>query len=112
MSFALTRAEVDRKSNAGVGYGSKARVIVLLVTVAQWLTVAGVVAQTFGAVKGFKVAEPFPAPNEKQTKSLLQGGKAVLLPGGAFLSDGVLLQTFSETNTPQLIVRAQQCFYN
>jgi lipopolysaccharide export system protein LptA len=69
-------------------------------------------AQTFGSMKGFKVAEPYPAPNEKQTKSLLEAGKAVLVPGGALLSEGVTLQAFTVTNTLQLVVRAEHCFYN
>ena len=112
MPVALTTAEAHRESNAGARYRSKPGVMVLVVTVSHWLTVGIAVAQTFGAVKGFKVAEPFPSPHEKQTKSLLQGGNAVFVPGGAMLSDGVLLQTFSETNTPQMIVRAEHCFYN
>jgi lipopolysaccharide export system protein LptA len=63
--------------------------------------------------KGFKIAEPYGPPHEDQTKSLLEGGQALVLPGGsALLSDGVTLHTFSETNTPQVIVRARECFYN
>src|SRR5579859_4955726 len=69
-------------------------------------------AQTFGAMKGFKVAEPYGPPYEKQTKSLLESGKAQAVRGGWLLSDGVTLQTFTETNTLQLLVRAQECFYN
>ncbi len=69
-------------------------------------------AQTFGAMKGFKVAEPYGPPYEKQTKSLLEAGKAVMVHGGALLSDGVTLRSFTETNTLQLVVRAQECFYN
>ena len=69
-------------------------------------------AQTFGAMKGFKVAEPYGPPYEKQTKSKLEAGKALLVPGGALLSEGVTLQIFTETNTPLLLVRAEHCFYN
>ena len=63
-------------------------------------------------MKGFKVAEPYGPPNEKQTKSLLEAGKALMVPGGALLSDGVTLQAYTETNTVQFIVRAEHCFYN
>jgi hypothetical protein len=74
-------------------------------------------SQPFGGkgipAKGFKIAEPYGPPYESQTKSLLEGGQALILPGGnAQLSEGVTLRTFSETNTPQLIVRARECFYN
>ena len=74
-------------------------------------TAAGV-AQTVGAFKGFKVAQPYPAPYEKQTKSRLEAGRAVPVRGGYFLSEGVLLRTYSETNTLQLTARAQECFYS
>ena len=81
-----------------------------------WLT-PGFSGQPFGAkgipAKGFKIAEPHDSPYESQTKSLLEGGKALVLPGGsAVLSEGVVLRTFSETNTAQLVVRARECFYN
>jgi lipopolysaccharide export system protein LptA len=69
-------------------------------------------AQTFGAMKGFKLAEPYGPPFEKQTKTLLGAGKALPTTGGAYLSDGVTLQAFTETNTPQFVVRAQYCFYS
>jgi lipopolysaccharide export system protein LptA len=63
--------------------------------------------------KGFKVADHYPPPHETQIKSLLQGGKAVpLVAGKTLLSDGVTLQTFSETNTLQLTVTASQCLYD
>lgn len=73
--------------------------------------------QPFGAngipVKGFKLAEPYGPPNEGQTKSRLEGGKALVLPSGsALLSDGVVLRIFSVTNALQLVVRADECFYN
>jgi lipopolysaccharide export system protein LptA len=64
-------------------------------------------------IKGFTIAEPYGPPHEQQNKSVLVAGKALLLPGGnALLSDGVTVRFFSETNTPQLVVRAQQCVYN
>lgn len=71
---------------------------------------------TFGAkafqAKGFKIGEPYGPPYEKQIKSLLEAGKALPLPGGKYLlSEGVILHTFSETNTAQLVVRVDQCFY-
>src|SRR5438046_1353070 len=112
MSVPFTKPGLDRQSSAAARSRRKTPAIVLLMIVGHCLTVAMVGAQTFGAIKGFKVAEPHAPPHEKQTKSLLQGGKAVLVPGGAVLSEGVLLQTFSETNTPQIIVRAQECFCN
>src|SRR5689334_11010207 len=63
--------------------------------------------------KGFKIADSYDPPYETQTKSLVVGEKALLLPNGnALLSEGVTLRTFSETNTPQLIVRADNCFFN
>src|SRR6266404_2649544 len=63
--------------------------------------------------KGFKVADHYGPPYETQIKSLLQGGKATPLSGGkTLLSDGVTLQTFTETNTLQLIVKAPQCLYD
>jgi lipopolysaccharide export system protein LptA len=63
--------------------------------------------------KGFKVAEPYDPPYETQTKSLVVGETALVFPNGnAELSDGVTLRTFSETNTPQLIVQGDNCFYN
>lgn len=69
-------------------------------------------AQGIGAFKGFKVAQPFPAPHEKQTKSLLEGGLATPARGGYVLSEGVTLRVFSESNTVQLVVRSRECFYN
>jgi lipopolysaccharide export system protein LptA len=73
--------------------------------------------QLFGGkgipAKGFKIAEPYGPPHETQTKSLLEGGQALVMPdGSAMLSDEVILRTFSETNTLQLIVKARECFYN
>jgi lipopolysaccharide export system protein LptA len=63
--------------------------------------------------KGFKIADSYDPPYETQTKSLVVGEKALLLPNGnALLSEGVTLRTFSETNTPQLVVRADNCFFN
>ena len=68
---------------------------------------------TIKPIKGFKVAEPYPPPHETQTKSLLEGGRALPQPGGkSFLSEGVVLRTFSETNTPQLIVKCDDCVYD
>jgi lipopolysaccharide export system protein LptA len=69
-------------------------------------------AQTFGAMKGFKVAEPYPTPNEKQTKSRLEAGQALPVRSGYLLSEGVTLWAFSESNTLQLVVRGQECFYS
>jgi lipopolysaccharide export system protein LptA len=69
-------------------------------------------AQTFGVTKGFKAAEPYGPPYEKQIKSFLESGKALMVPGGAMLSDGVTLHTFTESNTLQLVVKAEHCFYN
>lgn len=68
--------------------------------------------QNVGAFKGFKVAQPYPAPYEKQTKSQLEAGRAVPVRGGYLLSEGVLLRTYSETNTLQLTARANECFYS
>src|SRR5436309_3116915 len=77
-------------------------------------------AQTLGGnvridkpVKGFKVAEPHPPPNETRTKTLPEGGKALPLGRGiTLLSDGVTLRTFSVTNAPEIVVKCQECFYN
>src|SRR5258708_3297107 len=41
-------------------------------------------AQSFGPTKRFKIAEPYPPPYETQTKSLLEGGKALPMPGGKY----------------------------
>jgi len=63
--------------------------------------------------KGFKVADHYPPPHETQIKSLLEGGKATPLGAGkTLLSDGVTLQTFTETNTLQIRVMAPQCLYD
>ena len=35
-----------------------------------------------------------------------------MVRGGALLSNGVTLRTFTETNTLQIVVRAQECFYD
>jgi lipopolysaccharide export system protein LptA len=68
---------------------------------------------TIKPIKGFKVAEPFPPPHETQTKFQIQGGKAFPQPGGkTLLSEGVILRTFTETNTPQLVVECQECVYD
>jgi lipopolysaccharide export system protein LptA len=67
----------------------------------------------FVSGKGITIAEPYGPPHEQQNKSVLTAGKYLLLPGGNFLfSDGVTNRLFSETNTLQLVVRAQQCIYN
>jgi len=68
--------------------------------------------QVAGAFKGFKVAQPYGAPYEKQTKSQLEAGKALPVRGGYLLSEGVTLRAISESNTLQLVVQAQECFYS
>jgi lipopolysaccharide export system protein LptA len=64
--------------------------------------------------KGYKISEYYPAPYELQLKSMLEGGKVVPQGDGKVLelSEGVLLRTFSITNTPQLIVETPQCRYD
>ncbi len=77
-------------------------------------------AQTLGGnvridkpIKGFKVAEPHASPYETRMKSLLEGGKGLPLGGSIILlSEEVTLRTFSITNTPQIVVKCRECFYN
>ena len=64
-------------------------------------------------LKNFKVAEPYGPPNETHTKSTLEGGQALPVAGGnTLLSDGVTLRTYTITNTPQIVVKCQDCLYN
>jgi lipopolysaccharide export system protein LptA len=100
--------------------GSLVKVLALLFLIGIWSShLPTTFAQNLGGkatvkpFKNFKTAEPYPPPHETQTKSLLEGGKGVLLPGGkTLLSDGVTLRTFSETNTPQIIVKIRECIYD
>jgi lipopolysaccharide export system protein LptA len=55
--------------------------------------------------KGFKVAEHYAPPHEAQIKSTLDGGKATPLAG-------VIMQSFSESNTLQLTIKAPECLYD
>src|SRR5579859_4654473 len=68
---------------------------------------------TIKPIKGFKIAEPYDSPNETQIKSRIEGGQALPEPGGrTILSQGVILRTFTRTNTPELIVKCQECVLN
>lgn len=63
--------------------------------------------------KGYKVAEHYGPPHESQIKSLLEGGSFTPLVGGqTLLSNGITLQTFTESNTLQLVIKAPECLYD
>ena len=54
-------------------------------------------------VQNFKVSpENYPAPNERQMKSLLEGTTGRAEPGGIYLVTGARLRTFEPSGKPDL----------
>jgi len=68
--------------------------------------------QTFGEVKGFKIAEYYEAPHEGQMKSLLEAAKARRLADGRYLLTDASAQTLRVTGGRDLVVRTPQCVYD
>ena len=64
-------------------------------------------------VSNYAVPENFGPPHETQVKSLLEGDEAELQTSShQVLIRGLKLQTFNETGTTQMVVRAPHCFYD
>jgi len=69
-------------------------------------------AQTFGTIKGFRVAEAYAPPNESQFKSLLEAATAKRVADGQWLLTGALVQTFRVNGQRDLVAKTPECFYN
>jgi hypothetical protein len=66
----------------------------------------------FGRVNNFKVPEFYPAPNQKQLKSLVQGAVAEPSPDGLIKITKLRVETFKEDGTLEGVVEAPECVYN
>jgi lipopolysaccharide transport protein LptA len=69
-------------------------------------------AQPITIKGGFKSAEYYPAPNETQMRSLLEGAGAQPQADGRLLVTDAKYQTFRTNNEVELNVEAPQCFYD
>ena len=69
-------------------------------------------AQPITIKGGFKSAEYYPAPNETQMRSLLEGAGAQPQADGRLLVTKAKYQTFRTNNEVELNVEAPQCFYD
>ena len=71
-----------------------------------------VVAQQGIVVQNFRVEpERYPAPNERQAKSLLEGSRAEPLPGGRLRVTDAKLQTFRTNGQVEMVVITPRCEY-
>ena len=69
-------------------------------------------AQPITVTGGFKSAEYYPAPNETQMKSLLEGASVQPQPDGRVLVTEAKYRTFRTNSEVELSVEAPQCFYD
>jgi hypothetical protein len=79
------------------------------------LVTAIAVAQSpslFGRVNDFKVPEFYPAPNQKQLKSLVRGAVAEPSPDGLIKITKLRVETFKEDGMLEGVVEAPECIYN
>jgi lipopolysaccharide export system protein LptA len=69
-------------------------------------------AQPITVTGGFKSSEYYPAPNETQMKSLLEGAGAQPQPDGRLLVTEAKYRSFRTNNEVELSVEAPQCLYD
>lgn len=66
----------------------------------------------FGKVKGFKIPEYYPPPNQKQMRSLLRGDEAEPDGKDRILIHRLRVETFRENGDPEAFVEAPECVYD
>jgi len=66
----------------------------------------------FGRVYDFKVPEFYPAPNQKQLKSLVRGAVAEPSPDGLIKISKLRVETFKEDGALEGVVEAPECIYD
>ena len=66
----------------------------------------------FGRVNDFKVPEFYPAPKQKQLKSLVRGAVAEPGPNDTIKITRLRVETFKEDGTLEGVVEAPECSYN
>jgi hypothetical protein len=106
----------------GNGGGIREVIIKLQRRRTHWLIAAGClvallagVAQTpslFGRVTDFKVPEYYPAPKQRQLKSLLRGAVAEPNARGEVKITTLRVESYREDGTVESIVEAPECVYN
>src|ERR1039458_9384946 len=69
-------------------------------------------AQPLLKVRGFKVPEYYPPPDDTQMKSMLEGAQADGQPDGRYLITEAKWRTFGLTGEGELNAKAPQCFYD
>src|SRR5262245_29248666 len=86
----------------------------LTLVTAVLVAFTGRAAQTtmIGKVTNFRATPEFyPAPNQTQMKSLLEGSEAQPVSGGKILIKQAKLQTFKPDGQKELIVETPECYY-
>jgi hypothetical protein len=87
----------------------------LWLAVLSCLVAAVAIAQSpamFGRVNDFKVPEFYPAPKQKQLKSLVRGAVAEPGPNDTIKITRLRVETFKEDGTLEGVVEAPECSYN
>jgi lipopolysaccharide export system protein LptA len=69
-------------------------------------------AQPLLKVRGFKVPEYYPPPNDTQMKSMLEGARADGQPDGRYLITEAKWRSFGLTGEGELDAKAPQCLYD
>ena len=83
--------------------------LLLLLACALALPTMSLRAQRVSEVKGFKFAEPYPAPNQTQIKTLLEGERARPQADGITEVIGARLHTFKEDGAPEMNISTPEC---
>ena len=69
-------------------------------------------AQRLGTASGFTLADHYPAPDERQMKSILEGSRGQMMEGNRVLLSDVKLRTFRVSGDAEFQITAPQCLYD
>jgi hypothetical protein len=68
---------------------------------------------TGNSAKGFRAPlSYFPAPNDLRMQAFLEGSESEMGPEGIIILHNAILQTFREDGSPDMTMKAPQCFYD
>ena len=100
-----------RARSGGKGLRWRTGLLVLLAGAAV-IAAFSLRAQRISEVKGFKFAEPFPAPNQTQIKTLLEGARARPLTNGLTEVIDARAQSFRTNGQAEMKVTTPECVHD